>query len=265
MLWPGSVLARKQPNWVMVAELVETSRLWGRTAARIEPRRIEPLAEHLVKRTHSEPRWDRKRGAAVATERATLYGLPVVAGRTVAYGRIDRAVSRELFIRYALVERDWDTHHEFFAENGRVLEEVDALEQRARRRVMRAGDETLFAFFDERIPENVISARHFDRWWKDERRRDPGLLTYTRELLVGEELDDAGRPDTWKQGELTLPLSYHFEPGDERDGVTAHIPLAALQQVRTTGFDWLVPALRLELVTALLRGLPKELRRGLVP
>ncbi len=268
-IFPGSRLARTQASWIMVAELVETSRLWGRTAARIRPEWIEPLAGHLVKRTYGEPRWDRRRAGVVATERVTLYGLPVIAGRTVAYGRIDPAAARELFLRRALVERDWETRHAFFAENGRRLAEIEALEERERRRDILVDDQTLYEFFDARVPESVVSGRHFDRWWRDARRADPDLLTYPRELLVRPEAADAlsgaGRPATWKQRDLELALSYAFEPGSDRDGVTVHIPLAVLGQVRPERFEWLVPALREELVTALVRGLPKEVRRALVP
>jgi ATP-dependent helicase HrpA len=268
-IFPGSTLARKQPSWVMVAELVETARLFGRTAARIEPAWVEPLAGHLVKRTYSEPRWERRRGEVVATERVTLYGLPVVAGRKVSYSAIDPELARDLFLRRALVERDWDTRHRFFADNARMLEEVDALEQRARRRDLLVEDQVLYDFFDARVPADVVSASRFDRWWRDARQRDPALLTYTLELLVRPEARDAlagaGRPDQWRQGELVLPLTYAFEPGSEHDGVTVHVPLAVLPQLRATGFDWLVPAFREELITALLRGLPKELRRPLVP
>ena len=265
-IFPASGLARRQPEWVMVAELMETSRLWGLDAARIEPEWVEPLAGHLVRRTYAEPRWDRRRAQVVATERVTLYGLPIVAGRTVGYGKIDPPLARELFIRRALVEGEWDTRHEFFHENRRRLEEVEELEERARRRGILAGDQALFEFFDGRIPPEVVSGAHFDRWWRDERRRDPDLLTYTRELLVGSDPDHAlGQPDTWRQGELELPLSYRFEPGSDHDGVTVHVPLRVLPRLRADGFEWLVPALRTELVTALIRGLPKDLRRRLVP
>src|SRR4051812_947601 len=264
-LWPGSELARRPPAWVVVAELVETSRLWGRTAAPIDPAWIEPIAGHVVRRTYSEPRWDRRRGSVVATERVTLYGLPVVEARTVPYGRIDPVLARELFIRRALVDRDWDTRHAFFAENGRLLAEVDALEDRLRRRDLAAADAALFAFFDERVPRDVVSARHFDRWWRDARRVDPELLTFPRALLLGDGADVAGRPEAWKQGELLLALSYRFAPGSDEDGVTVHVPLRVLPQLRPEGFEWLVPALRPELVTSLLRTLPKELRRSLAP
>jgi ATP-dependent RNA helicase HrpA len=266
-LWPGSLLARRPPGWVMVAELVETSRLFGRVAAPVDPAWVEPVAGELVRRTHSEPRWDRRRAAAVATEGVTLYGLPIVAGRTVSLARLDPTAARELFLRRALVEGDWDTQHAFAALNRERIAEVEALEERARRRDLLAGDDVLLAFFDARVPADVVSGAHFDRWWRDERRRRPGLLELPREVLVRGDaaLDDVGRPDVWTQGELELGLSYRFEPGAEDDGVTVHVPLRALGRVRADGFEWLVPALREELVTALLRGLPKDVRRRLVP
>ena len=205
----------------------------------------------------------------VATERVTLYGLPIVAGRTVAYGRIDPAVSRELFIRRALVEGEWETRHDFFHANTALVEEVEAMEERARRRDILVPDQVRYDFFDARIPADVVSGTHFDRWWRDERRRNPDLLSYTRELLVNpaaaSALDPRARPRAWRQGELTLPLSYRFEPGAEHDGVTVHVPLTALGELRQEGFEWLVPAFRTELVTALIRSLPKDLRRRLVP
>jgi ATP-dependent helicase HrpA len=265
-LWPGTGI-KGQPGWVMVAELVETSRLWGRTVARIDPRWVEPLAGHLIKRTYEEPRWERKRAQVVATERVTLYGLPVVAGRTVAYGRIDPALSRDLFLRRALVEGEWDTRHHFFATNQRLVEEVEALEERARRRDILVDDQALYDFYAARVPDHVISGAHFDRWWRDERRVRPDLLTFTRELLINPSAaeDVAGRPDVWRQGDYELKLSYRFEPGAAHDGVTVHVPLKVLPQLQNIGFEWLVPALRAELVTALVRSLPKELRKRLVP
>ena len=267
--WPGSGLARRPPAWVMAAELVETSRLWGRTLAAIDPRWIEPLAEHLVRRSWSEPRWDRRRAEVVATERVTLYGLPVVPGRTRSYGRVDPRLARELFLRHALVEDEWDAPHRFRAANREARARVDALEDRARRHDLFAGDEAVLAFFAARVPADVASGRDFDRWWRDARRADPDLLTLTDDdLLVrgaADALDPRSRPDAWRQGDLVLPLSYRFAPGEADDGVTVHVPLGALGQLRADGFDWLVPAFREELVTALLRGLPKDLRRGLVP
>ncbi len=266
-IFPGSVLARRGPTWVMVAELVETTRLWGRTAAAVEVRRIEPLAEHLVKRSYGEPRWDRRRAAVVAPERVTLYGLPIVASRTVQYGAIDPALARELFIRRALVEGDWDHQHAFMRENELRVEQVQALEARARRRDLLTTEATRAAFFDERVPADVISGRHFDRWWKQARKSEPTLLDYPMEVLIEGDAapNDRQRPAIWKQGPLELALSYRFDPGSAADGVTVHIPLESLGSVRETNFEWLVPALREELIIALLRSLPKNLRTPLVP
>ncbi len=265
-LSPGSALARKPPTWVMVGELVETNRLYGHTAAQIQPRWIEPLAGHLLKRTYAEPHWERKRGSVVATERATLYGVPVVGARTVPYGPIDPELSRSLFIRHALLEGDWETRHGFLAENRELLEEVEALEHRARRRDIVATEAQLYDHYDARIPESVVSGAHFDRWWKDARRREPQLLRYTRELLVGDAgIDVDAWPDVWRQGATELRVTYRFEPGAEDDGITVAVPLHALEAIRAAGFDWLVPGLREELVVALIRSLPKDLRRPLVP
>jgi ATP-dependent helicase HrpA len=265
-IFPGSALYRRNPTWVMAAELVETSRLWARMVARIEPEWAERLAGHLVKREYSEPHWDAQRGAVMAYERVTLYGLPLVTGRKVHYGRIDPALARELFLRHALVEGDWDTRHEFFHANRRLLAEVAELEQRARRRDIVVDDETLYAFYDARIPAHVVSARHFDAWWKKARKEDPDRLTLTRQQLITADLPSPeDYPAQWVQGSFTLPLSYVFEPGRADDGVTVHIPLSSLPQIRTEGFDWQVPGLRRDLVTALLRSLPKPIRRQLVP
>jgi ATP-dependent helicase HrpA len=267
-IFPGSALARKPPQWVMAAELVETSRLWGRVAAAIRPEWAEPLAAHLVKRTYAEPHWSRSRGAVMATERVTLYGVPIVAGRPVNYGPIDPGLARELFIRHALVEGDWETRHGFFARNRRLLAEVEELEHRARRRDILVDDQTLFDFYDRRIPDEVVSARHFDAWWKRAGQEQPDRLDFERSMLIGDAADapDAGdHPDTWVQGPHRLRLTYQFEPGADADGVTVHIPLAVLNQVDPDGFDWQVPGLRQELVTELIRSLPKATRRGFIP
>jgi ATP-dependent helicase HrpA len=267
-IFPGSVLFKKPPRWVMSAELVETSRLWARINAKIEPEWVEPLAQHLVKRSYSEPHWEKKQGAVMALETVTLYGVPIVASRKVNYGRIDPELSRELFIRHALVEGDWETHHEFFHENRKLLGEVEELEHRARRRDIMVDDETLFDFYDERIAAEVVSGRHFDSWWKTTRREQPDLLGFEKSMLINDSADDVSErdfPDLWKQGELTLDLTYQFEPGADADGVTVHIPLPVLNQVSPDGFDWQIPGLRLELVTALIRALPKNLRRNFVP
>ncbi len=255
-IFPGSGLAKKQPDWVMAAELVETSRLWGREAARIDVRWIEPLAKHLVRREVSDPRWDDGRAQVVGTERVTLYGLPI-GSRTVP------APDRALFIQKALIEGEWHARHPFIAENARRIAEVEAIEERTRQRGLLVEDGVLADFFAQRIPEDIDSGRAFDRWYREQ---DPELLVFPRELLRSDAGDPAaGRPETWKQGEHVLRLSYRYEPGADDDGVTAHIGLAALGEVRDVGFDWLVPALREELVTALIRGLPKDKRRPFAP
>ncbi|HMG65305.1 MAG TPA: DUF3418 domain-containing protein, partial [Streptosporangiaceae bacterium] len=218
----------------------------------------------LLRHAYSEPRWDAQRGAAVATERVSLYGLPIVAGRTVNYGRIDPAAARELFIRSALVEGDWTTRHRFFHENRRLLDEAEDLERRARRRGIVADDAALFDFYDDRIPASVTSARHFDSWWKKARQSDPDLLTFSPAELVGPAAEQV-RLDDYPGRWGGLPLSYEFAPGEPDDGVTADIPLAELNQVNAADFGWQVPGLREELVTELIRSLPKSLRTAFVP
>ncbi|NEW43688.1 ATP-dependent RNA helicase HrpA [Nocardia cyriacigeorgica] len=268
MIFPGSSLAKKPPRWVMAAELVETSRLWGRMAARVEPEWAERLAGDLVKRTYSEPHWSSKRGAARAYERVTLYGVPLVTQRPVDYGRIDPIISRELFLRHALVQGEWQTKHEFFHRNRELLDDVADLEHRARRRDILVDDEVLFEFYDRRVPADIVSVRHFDSWWRTAKRTDPALLDFTSDTVVNEgaaTLNPTDFPDTWRQGELSFPLTYQFEPGNDDDGVTARIPVAQLAHVRAMGFDWLVPGMREELATALIKTLPKNLRRAVVP
>ncbi|MFF9175688.1 ATP-dependent RNA helicase HrpA [Streptomyces sp. NPDC014793] len=267
-VFPGSALFRKQPRFVMSAELVETSRLWARVNARIEPEWVEPLAGHLLKRTYSEPHWEKDQAAVMAYEKVTLYGVPIVAQRKVNYGRIDPEVSRELFIRNALVEGDWRTHHKFFADNRRLLSEVEELEHRARRRDIVVDDETLFDFYDQRVPEHVVSGAHFDSWWKRKRHEQPEFLDFERAMLIRESAEavtKADYPDTWRQGPLKFRVTYQFEPGADADGVTVHIPLQVLNQVGDEGFDWQIPGLREEVVTELIRSLPKPVRRHYVP
>jgi ATP-dependent helicase HrpA len=267
-VFPGSALFKKPPRFVMSAELVETSRLWARVNARIEPEWVEPLAAHLVKRTYSEPHWEKDQAAVMAYEKVTLYGVPIVAQRKVNYGRIDPEVSRELFIRNALVEGDWRTHHKFFSDNRRLLTEVEELEHRARRRDILVDDETLYDFYEQRIPEHVVSGAHFDSWWKHKRQEQPDFLDFEREMLINEkagEVTKADYPDSWRQGNLKFRVTYQFEPGADADGVTVHIPLQVLNQVTDEGFDWQIPGLREELVTELIRSLPKPIRRNYVP
>ncbi|MBC7290819.1 MAG: DUF3418 domain-containing protein [Actinotalea sp.] len=269
-IFPGSPLSRKPPSWVMAGELVETSRLWARDAARIQPEWAEELAPHLVKRTYSEPAWSTKQGAATAFEKVLLYGVPIVARRKVLFAKVDPEHARELFLRHALVQGEWTTHHRFFHDNQATLAEAEQLEHRARRRGLVVDDDVLFDFYDERVPADVVSARHFDQWWKKAQRDDPDLLTFDLDMLVTEEAagaaaDLAQFPAEWEQGDLRLPLTYQFEPGSDADGVTVHIPVQVLNRVRPEGFDRLVPGMLEELVTATIRGLPKPVRVQLVP
>jgi len=265
---PGSSLFKKQPAWVMCAELVETTRLWARFNARVDPAAIERLAQHLVKRSYSEPHWEKKRGSAVALEKVTLYGVPLAVGRKVGYPRINPQESRDLFIRHALVEGDWETHHQFFHDNQALVRRLTELEARARRRDILVDDETLVDFYDGLLPDGIVSAQHFDSWWKKTRPTQPDLLTLTEDLLVSDDADAVrvdDYPQVWVQNGITLPVTYQFEPGAAADGVTVHIPLDVLNQVDDDGFDWQVAGLRQDLAVALLRSLPKATRRNFVP
>ncbi|MFE2294507.1 ATP-dependent RNA helicase HrpA [Streptomyces sp. NPDC059452] len=267
-IFPGSALFKKQPRFVMSAELVETSRLWARVNAKVEPEWIEPLAQHLLKRTYSEPHWEKDQAAVMAYERVTLYGVPIIAQRKINFGRIDQEASRDLFIRNALVEGDWRTHHQFFHDNRKLLGEVEELEHRARRRDILVDDETLFDFYDQRIPEHIVSGAHFDSWWKHKKREEPDALDFERSMLINEKAGAVTKddyPDSWRQGKLKFKVTYQFEPGADADGVTVHIPLQVLNQVTSEGFDWQIPGLREEVVTELIRSLPKPIRRHYVP
>ena len=274
-IFPGSALARKGPPAVMAAELVETSRLFARTVAAIDPAWAEALAGELVKRSYGEPRWEKKQGSAVADEKITLYGVPIVPKRRIQLARIDPVQARELFIRHAMVDGDWPYSiernglFEFVRANRALRDELSEVEERTRRRDILIDDEVVVEFYDWRVPRDVTDVRRFETWWKAARAETPGLLTMTRgELLeedVEEELDADAFPSEWVQGEQRMPLRYRFEPGADDDGVTLEIPLALLARLEDRGFDWLVPGLHEELVTALLKTLPKAIRRNVVP
>ncbi|WP_246498068.1 ATP-dependent RNA helicase HrpA [Natronoglycomyces albus] len=267
-VFPGSSLFKKQPRWVVAAELVETSRLWGRICARIEPEWIEPLATHVTKRTYSEPHWSKKAGAVLGYERVTLYGVPIVARRKVNFGRIDQALSRELFIRGALVEGEWETHHEFFQANRNLLAEVEDLENRVRRRDLLSDEQTLFDFYDARLPADIVSERHFDSWWKQAKRETPDLLNFEYSLLVADRAEGISKenyPSQWTSENIDLDLAYEFDPGKATDGITVEVPLDALPQLDQDSFTWNVPGMREELAASLIRSLPKGLRRNFVP
>lgn len=267
-IFPNSVLFKKQPKWVMAAELVETSKLWGRMVADIEAEWIEPLATHLVKKSYAEPRWSKSKGAVLADEKVSLYGVPIVANRPVNYGSIDPQISREIFIQSALVEGDWFTKHSFFHQNRKLIKEIEDLEHKSRRRDILVDERTLFEFYDQRIGTEVVSQRHFDSWWKKASQQDPELLNFEKAFLTkdnAEQVSELDFPNFWHQGNLKFKLTYQFDPGTEADGVTVHIPLPLLNQVEMTGFDWQIPGLRKELIIALIKSLPKALRRNFVP
>ncbi|MCU1524524.1 MAG: hrpA, partial [Microbacteriaceae bacterium] len=270
-IFPGSALAKKQPAEVMSAELVETSRLFARINAAIDLAWAEPIAGDLVKRSYSEPHWEKKQGAAVAWERVTLYGVPIVARRRAQFSRVDPAYARELFIRHALVEGDWESQQAFDRANRRLRKELAELEERTRRRDILYDDEAVFEFYHRRIPADVTSQRSFEGWWKRARAETPDLLTMTAENLVDEpeteavaELVETSYPKTWQHGDQQLALSYRFEPGADDDGVTVQVPIALLARLTPDGFDWQVPGFREELVTALIKALPKNIRRNVV-
>ncbi|WP_166389541.1 ATP-dependent RNA helicase HrpA [Nocardioides ochotonae] len=270
-IFPGSVVARKNPQFVMAGELVETGRLWGRQVAGIQPEWAERLAGDLVKRTWSEPHWSKKLAAVMAYERATLYGVPLVADRLVNYGKVDPALARELFIRHALVHGEWHSRHRFLTENQRLLEQAEELEHRARRRDLVVDEHTLFDFYDARVGAEVVSGAHFDQWWKQARRAQPDLLTFDPAMLTHDTVEEVRAedyPEEWRTdigAGLTFPISYHFEPGTDDDGLTIEVPVAMLNRVSAADFSWNVPGLREELVIALIRSLPKNLRVNLVP
>jgi ATP-dependent helicase HrpA len=265
---PGSSLFKRAPQWVMAAELVETGRLWARGVAAIRPEWVERAAGHLVSRTYSDPWWDGSRGNAVTRETVTLYGLPLAADRTVLLQRIDPAAARDMFIRHALVAGEWETTHAFDARNRERIAEVLAIEARERRTDLLVDDDAVVAFFDRRIPADVTSVRHFDRWWKDAGRDTPHLLDLSLGDLIDPAAtppDEAAYPEVWRYGDVVIPLEYEFDPASPRDGVTVDVPEGTLHRVDPAAFEWLVPGLRGELVDALIRSLPKAIRKRFVP
>lgn len=276
-IFPGSGLAKKQPAAVMAAELVETSRLFARTVAAIDPAWAEPIAGDLVKRTYSDPHWEKKQGAAVALERVTLYGVPIVVGRRVQFARIDRDYARDLFIRHALVDGDWEYHRvdkrltAFDRANRELRARLAELEERTRRRDILLDDEAVVAFYDRRLPRDVATQRDFERWWKAARVEQPDLLTMREEDLLGEsddasdDLDGDDYPTVWTHADQSLPISYKFLPGAQDDGVTVTVPLPLLAGLTGRGFDWQVPGMRHELATAMIKALPKAIRKNVVP
>ena len=268
VLYPGSVLAKKPPEVVMSVELVETSRLFARSNAVVDPAWAEELAGPLAKRQIGEPHWEKSQGAAVAIERVTLFGVPIVTGRRVQLSRTDPEHARELFIRHALVEGDWDSPQAFDRANRQLRRELEQLEERTRRRDIVSDDETITEFYDARIPADVFSTRSFEGWWKEKQKQDPKFLHLRREDLVEDEaepVDETEYPREWRHGDQTLRLRYRFDPTAEDDGVTVNVPLPLLPRLDSTDFEKLVPGLRQELVTALIKTLPKAIRKHVVP
>ncbi|MCC2615525.1 ATP-dependent RNA helicase HrpA [Aestuariibacter halophilus] len=267
LIFPGSALSKKPPKWTMVAELVETSRLFGRMAARIDPAWVEGLATHLIKYQYDDPHWSKKQGAVIARQKVLLYGLTLVAGRNVAYANVDPALCHTLFIREALVNGETRLNMPFLAHNQQMVADVQQLEDKSRRRDILIDEDDLVAFYAQRLPEQVNSEASFKKWWK-KHSQDPNALTFDPQDLRKQSDDHVTEhqyPDVWRQGNLRLPLSYHFDPRDPNDGVSVHIPLAMLNQVQPVEFDWLVPGFRHELIVTLIKGLPKRLRRNFVP
>ncbi|MGF1665010.1 MAG: ATP-dependent RNA helicase HrpA [Acidimicrobiia bacterium] len=265
---PGSALFKKNPQWVMAADIVETSRTWARGVARIQPEWVEQAGAHLVKRSYSDPWWDQKKGSAVATETVTLFGLPVVPARTVLYGRIDPVASRDIFISHALVLGEWESPHAFVAHNRDRIAEVEALQVRERRFDLLVTDETIAGWFDVRVPDQIVSSRHFDRWWRDEKSKNQRLLELSTEDLIDPEVERSGDeafPAVWHYGDVEMPIAYEFDPASPTDGVTVDVPLDRLDRVDPSIFDWQVPGLRRELIETLIRSLPKTTRKTFIP
>ncbi|MFZ4893936.1 ATP-dependent RNA helicase HrpA [Plantibacter sp. Mn2098] len=274
VIFPGSALAKKQPPALMSAELVETSRLFARTNAAIDPAWAEPIAGDLCKRSYGEPHWEKRQGSAVAYEKVMLYGVPIVPRRRIQFAKVDAEHARELFIRHGLVEGEWthdisrDGAFAFDRANRRLRKELSELEERTRRRDILFDDEAVFEFYDKRIPADVSTTRGFENWWRTARAEQPELLTMRQEDLLPEdaaEVDENLFPAEWVQADQRLKLSYRFEPGSTDDGVTVVVPLALLDRISPAGFDWQVPGLRLDLITAMIKALPKALRRNIVP
>ncbi|MDT3279945.1 ATP-dependent RNA helicase HrpA [Shewanella sp. SP2S1-2] len=267
-VFPGSPLAKKGPKWIMAAELTETSRLFARCCAKIEPEWLEPLAAHLIKKSYVEPHFEAKPGSVIALENQVLYGLTVVHRRKVQYGPIDPVEAREIFIRSALAEGQLQTQEAFFVANQKLLEDIESLEHKSRRRDILVDEQVLVDFYEPRIPEGIYNAQLFFGWWKKAKREQPDLLDFSKALLMQRNADHISTldfPDTWHKGNLRLQLSYHFEPAAADDGVSVHIPVALLNQIDDSDFDWLVAGLREEKCIALIKSLPKSLRRNFVP
>jgi len=268
MIFPGSRLFKKSPQWVMAAELVETSRLYARTVGKIQPEWVEAFGAHLLKRHYSEPHWEEKPANVAAFERTSLYGITITPRRKVSYGRIDPVISREIFIRHALVYGEYRTGAEFFRHNAGLIAEIEALEAKGRRRDILADEALLYDFFDVLIPAQVVNGHSFEKWRRKAEQKNPKCLYLTPAYLMQREAghERSGQfPDSITVQGMILPLSYHFEPGAENDGVTVRVPLLVLNQLSPVRFEYLAPGMLEEKLTALIRGLPKPVRKQFVP
>ncbi len=267
-LWPGSGLFEKKPKWVLAAELVETNRRYLRTVAKLNPNWIEPLAGHLINKSHSEPHWDAEAGSVMAFEKVSLFGLTIVPRRRVRYGPIDPQKSRELFIQHGLVEGEMETRLEFFAHNQKLLEEVAGMQAKSRQRDLLLGEEAQYDFYDKRLLAEVFDVPSLERWWKDAKCREPRLLYMSKSDLLkegGEVLADEDFPNALTIDRMRLRLEYHLEPGSAEDGITLVVPKEGVNQLEPQRLGWLVPGLLEEKITALIKSLPKDLRRCFVP
>ncbi|WP_111978496.1 ATP-dependent RNA helicase HrpA [Algibacillus agarilyticus] len=267
-IFPGSALFKKQPKWIIASELVETSRLYARNNAGIEVEWLEEFSQHLVKYQYDEPHWEKKRQSVVAFETQKLYGLPIVNRRRIQYSKIDPVISHELFIREALINRQLNFKVDFIEHNNQLIDEVIELEDKARRRDILIDEDDLFNFYNEKIPADIADTQHFKKWWNQAKREQPDLLKFSKDDLMKHEADHvtaAAYPDQWQQGNIDLKLDYVFEPGKSEDGIHVKIPLPLLNQIEDKGFDWTIPAYQHELIVALIKSLPKALRRNFVP
>ncbi len=267
-IFPGSGLAKKTPKWLMATELVETSRLFARMCGKIEPDWLESLAGHLIKRSYSEPHWEKKRGAVAAFEQLNLYGLVIVTKRKINFSAIEPDTCRKLFILEGLVHGDSNINEKFLQANNKLVAAIEDLEDKARRKDFLVEEEELVDFYLERIPQTVVCQASFLSWWKKEKVKQPELLNFSKQQLLkqqGQQLSGKDYPEIWQQGNVSLALSYNFEPGSDDDGISVNIPVGILNQIDEQGFEWLIPALRLELITALIRSLPKQQRKNFVP
>ncbi|MEN8260556.1 MAG: DUF3418 domain-containing protein, partial [Pseudomonadota bacterium] len=264
----GSGQHKSRPKWIMAGEQVETSRVYARNVAKIEPAWVEKAASHLVKREHYGPHWEKKAARCAVFERISLYGLTLETRRKVPYEKIDPSGAREIFIRSGLVEQDYTTNAPFFHHNQALLEDVGYIQHKGRRVDLIEDEEWLFSFYDQRIPSSMVNGITFDQWRKQVEKDTPKLLFLTKQDLTRKaegEVSDENFPDEILIGTIPVQLHYRFEPGHEEDGVTAIIPLHQLNHLSNTAFEWLVPGLLREKVIALLKGLPKSLRRNFVP